>query len=372
MRAVDQYRPLVKMVPVGACKRCAVPQPPHQGRCRVEDERRKHQRWKPPGPDSREKPFQPEQSGQKAQRDGADIAHEQSRGRPVENQESGARGRKGAAKHRKVDAAGKHRSSGIGAKAEQTHAARQAIRPVHEIVQIGHPDDDQCLEGDQRPSRLKKQRGGESRRHRMHQQADSRRQRAEIIDQRHGHHERERRDPVPRNRNGNPGDKPSGPDRDAAGSWHRADDARPRDRLSERGRNQPGGQHPRHAQRDHTASENRNCLKIMHARIISARNPRIVRATISAQIKRFLPNRMIRNTLWFENNRAQLECFPLRGTISNARFDHSASEFDDVDMVLHRKNSQLCCMLQLSNKALRSKVAIDRLRLPSTCQIWQN
>ncbi|MBK8738193.1 MAG: hypothetical protein IPM02_00940 [Betaproteobacteria bacterium] len=40
------------------------------------------------------------------------------------------------------------------------------------------------------------------------------------------------------------------------------------------------------------------------------------------------------------------------GTISGTCLLPSALEIDDVDMVLQRKFSQLCCMLQLSNKPL--------------------
>jgi hypothetical protein len=60
---------------------------------------------------------------------------------------------------------------------------------------------------------------------------------------------------------------------------------------------------------------------------------------------------MIVNFLRLKNNSTRWGCRQLRGTISGTRFDHSALEFDAVDMVLDRKNSQLCCMLQLSNKA---------------------
>jgi hypothetical protein len=61
---------------------------------------------------------------------------------------------------------------------------------------------------------------------------------------------------------------------------------------------------------------------------------------------------MIISPLRLKNSCAQWEYGQLGGPIFNARFDHSLLEFDDVDMVLHRKNSQLCCMLQLSNNAL--------------------
>jgi hypothetical protein len=90
----------------------------------------------------------------------------------------------------------------------------------------------------------------------------------------------------------------------------------------------------------------------MHARIISARYPRIVYATISTQIEQFRPNSMITNQLQLKNNSMPSGRQQLSGTISDARFKHSALEFDAVDMVLHQKISQLCCMLQLSNNAL--------------------
>jgi hypothetical protein len=61
---------------------------------------------------------------------------------------------------------------------------------------------------------------------------------------------------------------------------------------------------------------------------------------------------MIINPSRLKNCCAQRECRLPGGTISDARFDHSLLEFDAVDMVLRRKNSQVCCMLQLSNKAL--------------------
>ena len=197
MAAIDENRPLIEVVPVCVGQRRALPQPPQQCRRGVEDEGREDEGRKPPRPDAAGNAFQPEQTREKAEPDRPDIAHEQPRRRSVENQKAGAGGGQGTEEHAGIGAAGQGGGDGVGAETEQAHASRQAVRPIHEIVQIGHPDHGQHRKGQKQPTRVGENRGRQDSRGCVGKQADRRRQRAEIVDQRHGHHQPERYRPQP-------------------------------------------------------------------------------------------------------------------------------------------------------------------------------
>ncbi len=85
--------------------------------------------------------------GQKAQRHGAGVAHEDARLGEVPDQETSGSSGNGGTDDRKLELSALMGGNGIGAETEERHAACKPVRSVHEIVEIGHPHNGEQGEG---------------------------------------------------------------------------------------------------------------------------------------------------------------------------------------------------------------------------------
>src|ERR1700682_6492564 len=117
--------------------------PSREGDRRVDDERRKHEHWKPRGPYPPEGAEKAERPGEETQRYRARIAHEGPRGREVVPEEARACGSQGRRRKRK-----RHRVGGEGRERERRepygrHSSRQPVGAVHEVEEIRHPYQDE-------------------------------------------------------------------------------------------------------------------------------------------------------------------------------------------------------------------------------------
>ena len=139
MAPPGEHQALIVVAAVGLPKSFAAQRTPHERDARVDHERSKDRQREPQRPQSVAPSKQAERYGQEAQRNGTGIAHEDAGRWKIEYQEgSGSYGHT-QTRECKRSIARQRRSSSIRAKTDHCHASREAIRAIHEIVQVDHP-----------------------------------------------------------------------------------------------------------------------------------------------------------------------------------------------------------------------------------------
>src|ERR1043166_9818948 len=96
--------------------------------------------------------FQRDRSSQEPQCWAPHISHKNSGGRKIEDKKSTAGRSNEDAKNRYLVTSMKPGGKRHKSEAHDTHATRKSIHPVHEVVQVRHPDQDQNCDGRRGPA----------------------------------------------------------------------------------------------------------------------------------------------------------------------------------------------------------------------------
>ncbi len=157
-------------------------------------------------------PSMPNTRGQEAQGHRAGVAEENARRRPVGQQKRECRGRQRKQRRRTV-ASRPESSQRIGAESDDGHRAGKAIAAIHEVVQIGHPDDrDGHGRGNDQIGHRSRQPQPGDRRRQLHEQSQQRRYAATVVEKRNDDDRGERKEPWLRARKPDNAGAPAEPD----------------------------------------------------------------------------------------------------------------------------------------------------------------